>query len=150
MRPSGFSQAVLITARREQPPTSIPAEKTGSFWGFYCWDCRMKSLKKILNSLFMSFFLAFFFFFYDWTYAGIRNDRRTCGSFCLLDQSPEPYRYWALGECMDLRGSGLLWASFVTHRNRPGLSITTVCHFSVSLILNLAVDRAVFSSAHLL
>lgn len=52
-----------------------------------------EKLKKNLNSLFMSFFL--FFFFYDWTYASIRNDRRTCGSFCLLDQSPEPYRYWA-------------------------------------------------------
>lgn len=30
MRLSGFSQAVLISARGERPPTSIPAEKTVS------------------------------------------------------------------------------------------------------------------------
>lgn len=43
----------------------------------------------------MSFVLAFLYYYYDWTYASIRNDKRAHGSFCFLDQSPEPYRFWA-------------------------------------------------------
>lgn len=49
-----------------------------------------EKLKKNFRFPVYEFFL-YFVFYYD--YASIRNDRRARGSFCFLDQSPEPYRF---------------------------------------------------------
>lgn len=142
------------TAHGEQPP-KYPSGGHRQFLRLLLLGLPDEKLKKIfLDSLFMSFFFTLFFY-YDWTYASIRNDRRARGSFCFLDQSPEPYRFWT--EVQEHLVSAWIWGAavrsepvFVNHRSLPGLSITTAWHFQLSLILNLALDRTMFLSAHLL
>lgn len=98
--------------------------------------------------MFMSFFFTLFFY-YDWIYASIRNNKRARGSFCFLDQSAEPFRYWAevQGHLVSVR---IWWAAV---HSEPVLWTTGACLVSVSpplgtsslsLILNLAVTVLCF------